>query len=129
MEWTEDVALAAAAALEAGRAAMSRFGSDLVVTHKAPDQPLTEADLEANRILHERLVGARPDYGWLSEETADDPERLERERVWIVDPIDGTRSFIAGRPEFSISVGVVERGRPMVGVVLNPATGELYAAW
>jgi myo-inositol-1(or 4)-monophosphatase len=129
MDWTQDVALAAAAAVQAGRAAMRRFGSDMEVTHKAPDQPLTEADLETNRILHERLVGARPEYGWLSEETADDPQRLYRDRVWIVDPIDGTRSFIAGRPEFSISIGVAERGRAMVGVVLNPATGELYAAW
>ncbi|HEX9109360.1 MAG TPA: 3'(2'),5'-bisphosphate nucleotidase CysQ [Longimicrobiales bacterium] len=129
MEWTEDVALAAAAAVAAGRAAMQRFGSDMEVTHKAPDQPLTETDLEANRILHERLLGARPDYGWLSEETADDPGRLRRERVWIVDPIDGTRSFIAGRPEFAISIGVAENGRARAGVVLNPATGELFAAW
>ncbi len=125
----EDVALAAAAAIEAGRAVMRSFGGDMEVRHKGPDQPLTASDLEADRILRERLLGARPEYGWLSEETADDPERLRRRRVWIVDPIDGTRSFIAGRREFGISVGLAEDGSAVLGVVLNPATGELYATW
>ncbi len=128
-EWAPDVALAAAAAVEAGRAVMRSFGRELEVRHKAPDQPLTAADLEADRILRGRLLGGRPEYGWLSEETRDDPERRQRALVWIVDPIDGTRSFIAGRPEFGISVGLAENGVAVLGVILNPATGELYAAW
>jgi myo-inositol-1(or 4)-monophosphatase len=107
---------------------MRYFGGDLVVRHKTPDQPLTEADLAANAVLHEQLIGARPDYGWLSEETRDHPDRLARSRVWIVDPIDGTTSFIAELPEFSISVGLVEEGVPIVGVVYNPARDEMYYA-
>src|SRR5207253_8803218 len=70
----------------------------------------------------------RSDYGWLSEETADTPERLQKSTVWLVDPIDGTRSFISGRPEFSISVGLAHEGEAVVGVVLNPATNELFSA-
>ena len=124
-----DLKLALAAAIEAGRAVMRSFGQDMQVTHKSPEQPLTAADLEADRILHQRLLDARPAYGWLSEETADHPERLRRDRVWIVDPIDGTRSFIAGRREFGVSVGLAEKGRAVLGVILNPATGELYACW
>lgn len=123
-----DLELARAAIAAAGEAVMRWFGSALEVTHKAPDQPLTEADLEADRILRERLLAETPDYGWLSEESADRPDRLERERVWIVDPIDGTRSFIRRRPEFAISVGLVERGRAVLGVVSNPASCELYWA-
>jgi myo-inositol-1(or 4)-monophosphatase len=123
-----DVDLAVAAARSAGETVMRYFGRDLVVEHKSPGQPLTEADLAADALIRELLTGARPDYGWLSEETADGPDRLARERVWIVDPIDGTRSFIAGRPEFSISIALAEHGRPVVGVVYNPARDELYSA-
>ncbi|HEY8485713.1 MAG TPA: 3'(2'),5'-bisphosphate nucleotidase CysQ [Longimicrobiales bacterium] len=126
--WGEELELVLGAVRDAGAAVMRRFGGDQEVVEKAPGQPLTAADLEADRILRELLGSARPGYGWLSEETADGPDRLERERVWIVDPIDGTRSFIAGRPEFAISVGLVERGKAVVGVVYNPATAELYWA-
>jgi myo-inositol-1(or 4)-monophosphatase len=124
----KDLDLARAAAVEAGRAIMQWFGKKHEVTYKSPDQPLTHADLESDRILHERLLGGRPTYGWLSEESADQPDRLTREYVWIVDPIDGTRSFIAGRPEFAISIALAENGTPVVGVVSNPATGELFWA-
>jgi myo-inositol-1(or 4)-monophosphatase len=89
---------------------------------------VTQADLAADALLHEQLIDARPDYGWLSEETVDGPDRLARRRVWIVDPIDGTRSFIARRPEFAISIGLVEDGIPIAGVVYNPARDELYGA-
>jgi len=126
--YAADLELAVRAVGEAGEAVLRWFGTDLEVTHKAPDQPLTAADLEADRILHERLLADRPGYGWLSEETADHPDRLQRDRVWIVDPIDGTRSFIARRPEFAISVGLVERGRVVLGVVSNPAVAELFWA-
>lgn len=123
-----DVALAIDASRRAGAVVMRYFGRDLLVEHKTPDQPLTEADLAANALLHELLIGARPEYGWLSEETRDHPDRLDRSRVWIVDPIDGTRSFIAKVPEFAISVGLVEDGVPVLGVVFNPARDELFHA-
>src|SRR5690606_36352902 len=96
--------------------------------YKSPDQPVTAADLAADRLLRERLSAAFPSYGWLSEETVDSRDRLARSRVWIVDPIDGTNSFVAGSPEFVVCVGLVEEGEPAVGVVYNPATGELYHA-
>jgi myo-inositol-1(or 4)-monophosphatase len=123
-----DLELATYAARAAGEIAMQYFGTELVVQHKTPQQPLTAADLEADARLHDLLLGERPDYGWLSEETADGPERLQRQRVWIVDPIDGTRSFIAGSPEFAISVGLAEQGAAVVGVVYNPAREELFWA-
>lgn len=121
-----DAELAIAAALKAGEGIMRVFGTDLEVTLKSPDQPLTEADLAADRLLTDMLMSARPGYGWLSEETVDNPARLQCAHVWIADPIDGTRSFIARRPEFSISIALAERGRPVVGVIHNPATRELY---
>lgn len=124
----EDLELALHAARAAGVVVMRAFRSGQEVRYKGPDQPVTDADLAADRILRESLQGERPAYGWLSEETADSPERLERRRVWVVDPIDGTNSFVKGRAEFVVSVGLVEGGRPVLGVVYNPATGELYSA-
>ncbi len=126
--WAEELELARAAAEEAGRAIMRAFGSKHTVTYKSPDQPQTLADLEADRILHRILLGAYPEYGWLSEETVDRPDRLERARVWIVDPIDGTRNYLAGRPEFTISIGLAEHGKAVLGVITNPATNELFWA-
>jgi myo-inositol-1(or 4)-monophosphatase len=123
-----DLDLAIAAARRAGAAVMRHFGRELAVTYKSPGQPLTDADLEADALLHEDLIGGRPSYGWLSEETADSTDRLARRRVWIVDPIDGTRSFIARRPEFSLSIGLVDNGVPVAGVVFNPARDELFHA-
>ncbi|MGQ0561753.1 MAG: 3'(2'),5'-bisphosphate nucleotidase CysQ [Gemmatimonadota bacterium] len=128
LEPEDDLELAVDAARAAGAVAMKWFRTDLEVTHKAPDQPVTRADLEADTLLRERLLEQRPTYGWLSEETADTADRLEREYVWLVDPIDGTRSFIAGRREFTISIGLSRAGRPVLAAVLNPATGELFTA-
>jgi myo-inositol-1(or 4)-monophosphatase len=123
-----DLDLVLEAVAEAGRAVMADFRTDHEVRHKGPDQPVTPADLAADRILRERLSDARPAYGWLSEETADQPDRLRARRVWIVDPIDGTRSFIAGYREFAVSVGLVEDGLPVLGVVYNPAREDLFWA-
>jgi myo-inositol-1(or 4)-monophosphatase len=123
-----DLELAVAAARRAGAVVMRHFGREMVVEMKAPGQPLTEADLAADALLKDMLLGERPGYGWLSEETADGPDRLARRRVWIVDPIDGTRSFIAGLPEFSISIGLAVDGAAAVGVVYNPARDELFHA-
>jgi myo-inositol-1(or 4)-monophosphatase len=107
---------------------MRHFGTSLDVHHKSAHQPVTIADVEADALLRDALTGERPDYGWLSEESRDSPDRLHRSRVWIVDPIDGTRSFIAARPEFSISVALVDSGSVVLGVVYNPATDELFHA-
>lgn len=123
-----DLELALRAVRAAGEAVMGAFRSGAEVRYKGPDQPVTDADLAADRLLREALQGERPEYGWLSEETADSPERLSRERVWVVDPIDGTRSYVDGRAEFSLVVGLAVRGRAVLGVVYNPATGELYHA-
>lgn len=89
---------------------------------------VSEADIRAAEILHEKLTAAFPADGWLSEEHADTAHRLDRERVWIVDPIDGTREYLQGIPQYAISVGLAIEGRPALGVVLNPATGELFAS-
>lgn len=121
-----DLELAAEAALEAGVAVARALERDLRVRYKGPDQPVTVADLAAEEVLRSRLAGSRPDYGWLSEEGTDDPRRLERRRVWVVDPIDGTRSFMGGYPEYAICIALVEDGAVVLGVVHNPATGELY---
>ena len=123
-----DLELALAAVRAAAVPIMDTFRSDPEVRHKGPDQPVTDADLEADAVLKERLTAHRPDYGWLSEESADRPERLERARVWIVDPVDGTRSFIQGYREFAVSVALVEAGTAVVGVIYNPARGHVVWA-
>jgi myo-inositol-1(or 4)-monophosphatase len=124
----QDLQLAIQAATEAGAVVMRTFRTEQRVTHKSPDQPLTDADLAADAMLKQMLLSNRPDYGWLSEETADKPDRLRQRFVWIVDPIDGTRSYIAGHPEFAISIGLAENHRALLGVVYNPATDEMYVA-
>jgi len=95
---------------------------------KADRSPVTSADLAVNQMLRDHLSAAFPDDGWLSEETADSPDRLSRPRVWIVDPIDGTRAFVRGVPEFCLSAALVEKGRPIVAAIFNPSTGELFSA-
>jgi len=95
---------------------------------KKYDDPVTTGDITVNSILQEELTKAFPEIGWLSEETKDNPERLKKERVWIVDPIDGTREFVQSIPEYAISVALVENGQPIMGVVLNPLKDEMYSA-
>ena len=73
------------------------------------------------------LTNEFPEYGWLSEETVDSEERLERKRVWIVDPLDGTKEFIEGIPHFSVSIGLVDNGEPVIGVIYNPVSGEMFS--
>jgi myo-inositol-1(or 4)-monophosphatase len=111
------------AALAAAAAALARFTpGEVAARHKAGDDPVTEADTTVDGLLRRLLP--RPGEGWLSEETLDDLSRTERRRVWVVDPLDGTREFVAGIPEWSVSIGLVVDGRPVAGGVLNPATGE-----
>lgn len=124
-----DTKLLIDAAEDAGEIALKYFRKDFEVHDKGGDLgPVTEADLEINAMLAERLRGARPDYGWLSEESTDTAARLSRDRVFIIDPIDGTRSFVAGEPGFSVSLAVAERGRIVAAAVHLPARGETYAA-
>ena len=122
-----DLALLADAAREAGEL-MTRMRPGVRVRGKADGSPVTEADLAVDRLLRERLLAARPDYGWLSEETADDPARLGRRRVFVVDPIDGTAAFIRAKPWFCTSLAVVEDGRPVAAAVFAPELDELHLA-
>jgi myo-inositol-1(or 4)-monophosphatase len=112
----------------AGDLALEHFQTGAEPWQKAPGQLVTEADLAVDRLLHDVLIGARPDDGWLSEERPDDGSRHRRRRVWMVDPIDGTRAFAAGKLEFTISVALVVEGAPLLGAVLNPASGEHFEA-
>jgi myo-inositol-1(or 4)-monophosphatase len=124
-----DLALLTDAAREAGRIALRYWRKDPQVWDKGGEHgPVTEADLAVNDMLKARLLAARPDYGWLSEETPDDPARLECDSVFIVDPIDGTRAFIAGEETFSHSLAVAHKGRVTAGVVFLPALDRIYTA-
>ncbi|MCB1045484.1 MAG: 3'(2'),5'-bisphosphate nucleotidase CysQ, partial [Acidobacteria bacterium] len=113
---------------EAGRAVMQFYQSSFTVRDKSPDNPVTEADIASDTLLKRRLGKLVPQAGWLSEETADNPARLEKNWLWVVDPIDGTKEFVMGIPEFSISVALVDAGLPVLGVVFNSATVELFVA-
>lgn len=113
----------------AGELALTGFRQDIASWHKADGSGLvTEMDLKVDEFLRERLLAARPDYGWLSEESADDPHRLKCERVFVVDPIDGTQFYANGQPDFGISVAVVADGEPETAVVHIPARDECYVA-
>jgi myo-inositol-1(or 4)-monophosphatase len=110
-------------ALGAARSILSRFTPGEIETeYKSGHDPVTEADRSVDAALRKELL--QPGEGWLSEESADDLSRLDKERVWVVDPLDGTREFVAGIPEFCVSVAMVYRGRPVAGGICNPATGE-----
>jgi myo-inositol-1(or 4)-monophosphatase len=112
-------------ALEACRPVCARFTPGAIeAEYKTGHDPVTEADRALDAVLHKNLL--RPGEGWLSEESADDPTRLQREWVWVVDPLDGTREFVAGIPEFCVSVAMVHRGEPVAGGIFNPATEEIF---
>jgi myo-inositol-1(or 4)-monophosphatase len=113
------------AALEASRAVFARFTPGAIETeYKVGHDPVTEADRALDAVLRKELL--RDGEGWLSEESVDDPIRLQRSRVWVVDPLDGTREFVKGIPEFCVSIGFVEDGRPVAGGIYNPATDETF---
>jgi len=97
-------------------------------TKGATSSPVSEADIAVNDFLRQRLLGLAAGYGWLSEETEDDPARLEAENVWIVDPIDGTRAYLAGQEDWTISVALTGHGRPVLGAIFAPVTQELFLA-
>ena len=116
------------AAQAAGAILGEYFQSDYEIRDKGFHNPVTTADHASNRYLEERLRDGFPTYGWLSEETTDTRQRLSRDRVWVVDPLDGTKEFIEGVGHFVVSIGLVEGGRPIVGVLYNPITKETFAA-
>src|SRR5213082_747871 len=111
-------------ALEAARQILGRFTAGAIeAEYKVGHDPVTEADKCVDAMLRKELL--REGEGWLSEESVNDLARLNANRVWIVDPLDGTREFVAGIPEFCVSIGFVENGRPVAGGIYNPATDEM----
>ena len=125
----EDHARLRDAVRAAGAAALTRFERhDARSWTKDDDSPVSEADIECNDILRERLTETGDGYGWLSEESADDLSRLDAPRTWIVDPIDGTRAFLRGKPHFAVCVALVEAGQAVASAIFNPATDEFYEA-
>lgn len=126
--WNRELRILSEAMKLAGAEAL-RFASEGFEIYTKPDQsPVTSADLAIDRILCTHLLDAFPGDGWLSEESPDNSDRLQNRRVWVVDPIDGTKAFIKREPEFCISAALVVDGHPVVAAVFNPSSGELFAA-
>src|SRR5437588_11534436 len=120
-----DVVARIESAIEASKAVFSRFTPGEIATeYKSGHDPVTEADRALDEVLRKNLL--RDGEGWLSEESADDQSRLFKSRVWVVDPLDGTREFVQGIPEFCVSIAMVERGRPVAAGICNPATSETF---
>lgn len=124
----DDLRLLEDAVRAGGDIARKFYCGDYKRWSKDGGSPVTEADLAVDKYLRESLTSARPDYGWLSEESADDPARLIRSQVFVVDPIDGTVAFLKNRPHFTICAAVVVDGHPCCGAIYNPISDELYSA-
>jgi myo-inositol-1(or 4)-monophosphatase len=128
LDFEREVNAAREAAVAAGDVIARHATGDRQSWEKAEDSPVTKADLEANRIICQVVAEAFPGDSILSEETADHPDRLAAERVWIIDPLDGTKEFIDGIPQFAVSIALAERGTPVIGVVYQPLTRECFWA-
>lgn len=126
--YATELRILAGAVRQAGARALDLARSGFDVQTKKDRSPVTTADLEVNRILHEMQQTTFPEDGWLSEESPDDPSRLQKSRLWIVDPIDGTKAFVNRVPEFCVSIALVEAGKPVVAAIYNPSTDELFTA-
>jgi myo-inositol-1(or 4)-monophosphatase len=126
--WARDAALLKDTVREAGALALSMFRTELRTWIKGASSPVSEADIAANDLLERELRAATPDYGWLSEESVDDESRLGKRLVWIVDPIDGTRAYLAGREDWCVSVALVDGAAPVLAAVFAPVTGEFFFA-
>jgi len=124
----QELAHVTSAIRKAGRRAIELATKGFDVHTKKDRSPVTTADFEVNRILRSMQETHFPEDGWLSEESPDDPARLGKGRVWIVDPIDGTKAYVNKVPEYCISIGLIEAGVPMLGAILNPSTDELFTA-
>lgn len=127
-EFADDLELIRDAVLAAGELALSEREAGLKIWSKSGGSPVTSADLAVDALLRDRLLTARPDYGWLSEETADSTERLSKRRIFVVDPIDGTVAFMKDRPWWCIPIAVVEDGRPVAAVIHAPMLNETFVA-
>ena len=123
-----DAELLGATVREAGALALSLFRTELKNWTKGASSPVSEADIAVNDLIEQRLRSATPEYGWLSEESADDEARLGKQLVWIVDPIDGTRGYLAGREDWCVSVALVENASPVLAAVFVPASDEFFFA-
>jgi myo-inositol-1(or 4)-monophosphatase len=124
----EDATLLADTAREAGALALSMFRTEFRTWTKAGSSPVSDADIAVNDLIQARLQSARPDYGWLSEESTEDFARLGKRLVWIIDPIDGTRGYIAGKEDWCVSAALVEGATPLIAAVFAPATDEFFFA-
>jgi myo-inositol-1(or 4)-monophosphatase len=125
---TRDAALLTDTVREAGALALSLFRTELRNWTKGASSPVSEADIATNDLIEQRLRSATPDYGWLSEESADDEARLGKHLAWIVDPIDGTRGYLAGREDWCVSVALVEHASPVLAAVFVPVSDEFFFA-
>ena len=127
----EDMDTMRALAREAGELAVSyqRRGHKTRVWHKQGGSPVTEADIEVNRLCAAHLQRARPEYGWLSEETTDSLDARQKQRCWVVDPIDGTRAYMRDDPHWCVALAVIEEGRAVAGVLYAPRQDRFYEAW
>jgi myo-inositol-1(or 4)-monophosphatase len=117
-----------AAVRKAGALALSLFRTPVKTWSKGRNSPVSEADMAVDALLKQRLTDARPDYGWLSEESVDDRSRLSARRVWIIDPIDGTRAYLSGFTDWTISAALVEDGRPILAALFAPVEDEMFLA-
>ena len=123
-----DVTLLAETVREAGALGLSMFRTELRMWTKGASSPVSEADIAVNDLIERRLRDATPDYGWLSEESADDSSRLGKPLVWIIDPIDGTRGYLAGREDWCVSAALVQDATPLIAAVFAPSTDEFFFA-
>ncbi len=115
-------------AIEAGNLILNYYKADYEIRDKGYHNPVTTADHASDACIKKILTESYPEYGWLSEETVDSKVRLKKDRVWVVDPLDGTKEFIEGVPHFVVSIALVEMGKPILGVLYNPVTTEMFSA-
>jgi len=128
LSYSYELSIARRAALDAGQIIAKYYTQALKPTYKVNNSPVTRADRDSNDIIKSILRKTFPNDGWLSEEDVDDMTRFEKKRVWIVDPLDGTRDFIRKTPEFAVAIALVENHKPVLGVIYNPITKELFTA-
>jgi myo-inositol-1(or 4)-monophosphatase len=123
-----EAARLAASVRDAGALALSMFGRPIRNWTKLESSPVSDADIAVDRLLHERLANEGSAIGWLSEESVDDPSRLDARYIWIVDPIDGTRAYLAGGSDWSVSVALVDNGRPILACLYAPVSEQFFFA-
>jgi myo-inositol-1(or 4)-monophosphatase len=124
----EAAARMAVSVRDAGALALSMFGRPIRTWTKFESSPVSDADIAVDRLLHERLADGSSSIAWLSEESVDDPSRLDARYLWIVDPIDGTRAYLAGSPDWSVSVALVDNGRPVAACLYAPVSDQFFMA-